>query len=402
MDTSDKPSRDLENLLARVHDVYRQRFSGAPHWTVCAPGRVNLIGEHVDSNQGFVLPMAIERHTVIAAGPRSAAESGAAATVRVYSVNLDDLQEISLPARGAPRKDGWSAYVQGVLAGYEERSIDAGPLDLVVGSSVPLGGGLSSSAALEVAVATLVETVAGTSLDPLEKIRLCQWAEHTFAGVPCGIMDQFATTLAQANKLMLLDCRSLKTTVIPLDPPAPTVLIVNSNVRHELGTSQYAVRRQECERATAALGVESLRDVSFHDLTQTASHLDATVFRRARHVVSEIQRTCETAQAIQRREWQRAGEKMYESHASLRDDYEVSCQELDLLVDLARQLGMRGGVYGSRMTGGGFGGCTVSLVEPRAVPEVVAWLRDKYRDATGIEPAMFVTRPAAGARRIAV
>jgi galactokinase len=402
MDTDDEPSLDLKKSLARAQNVYREQYSGAPRWTVCAPGRVNLIGEHVDYNQGFVLPMAIERHTVIAAGPSSAAGHGAAGATRVYSVNLNDLQTIRLPARSAPRHNGWSAYVQGVLAGYEERGIHAGPLDLVVGSSVPLGGGLSSSAALEVAVATLIEAATGTSLDPLEKIRLCQWAEHTYAGVPCGIMDQFATTLAQANRLMLLDCRSLETTMIPLDPPAPTVLIVNSNVRHELGTSQYAVRRQECEQATAALGVDSLRDVSVTDLTQAAPQMDATVYRRARHVVSEIQRTCEMAQAIQRREWQRAGEWMYASHTSLRDDYEVSCRELDLLVDLARQLGPRGGLYGSRMTGGGFGGCTVSLVEPKAVPEVVAKLRDKYCDATGIEPALFVTRPAAGARRIAV
>jgi galactokinase len=271
---------------------------------------------------------------------------------------------------------------------------------MVIDSTLPLGGGLSSSASLEVAVATLVEAITGVELDALRKVRLCQAAEHEYAGVPCGIMDQFATTLAQANRLMLLDCRSLQCQMIPLEPPAPQVLIVNTNVHHQLADSQYAARRRECQQATAALGVESLRDVTPADLQTKASALPPVVLRRARHVVSEIERTLQTAQAIQARQWQQAGRLMIESHESLRDDYEVSCGELDLLVHLAQQLGIAAGVYGARMTGGGFGGCIVSLVEPDAVTRVTQSLCDGYRQATGIEPTPFVTRPAAGARQL--
>jgi galactokinase len=398
-------STSLARDLQIAQKAFRQTYDCEPQWAACAPGRVNLIGEHVDYNDGLVLPMAINRQTVVVGGGRSRGgvalgddEHGHA--TRVYSQNLDELHSIELPAASGPKRKGWVSYVQGVLALMEQRSIETGPMDLVVRSSVPLGGGLSSSAALEVAVATLIEAVAGTRLPPLEKIRLCQAAEHRYAEVPCGIMDQFAVTLSQANHLMLLDCRSLEPKMISVRPPAPAIVIINSNVRHELGNTQYARRRQECQQATAALGVRSLREVSRRELERESLKLDAVVYRRARHVVSEIERTGLAAAALRDRNWCAAGELMYQSHASLRDEYEVSCRELDVLVELAQQCGTNSGVYGARMTGGGFGGCVVALVEPSALDRVRPELVDGYRRATGIEPSWMVTDPSPGAREL--
>jgi galactokinase len=278
--------------------------------------------------------------------------------------------------------------------------MNSGSLDVLIDSSVPWGGGLSSSAALEVATATLIETVTGKSLDPLEKIKLCRQAEHEYAHVPCGIMDQFTSVMATEDHLLLLDCRSCDARSVPVPDHAPEVLIVNSCVKHELSGGEYATRRDQCHQAAAALGVAALRDASLSDLDKHASKMDPVVYRRARHVISENDRTVAAAEAVRAGNWSRVGELMYASHESLRDDYEVSCQELDLLVDLVRQLGPAQGVFGGRMTGGGFGGCTVNLVASDAVPDVIRFVDEQYRKATGIEPALFVTRPARGAHTV--
>ena len=245
----------LDQLVADTSRRFTQRFGGEPRWVVAAPGRVNLIGEHIDYNDGFVLPMAIDRYTVLAAG---LAPGEVAA---VYSVATDDEATISLaaPQRHATRGH-WSNYVAGVLAGCVARDMRPGGLRAVVGSDVPVGGGLSSSAALEVATATLVEAMTGRTLDPVAKALLCQKAEHEFAGVPCGIMDQFASVMCQADHAMLLDCRSQEVEQIPLTDPAVTVLIINTNVKHELSGGEYAERRGQCETAAGKLGVKSLRD----------------------------------------------------------------------------------------------------------------------------------------------
>ncbi|MCA9152478.1 MAG: galactokinase, partial [Planctomycetales bacterium] len=273
-------------------------------------------------------------------------------------------------------------------------------LELAIFSTVPLGGGLSSSAALEVATATLCEAISGQTLPQLEKVQLCQQAEHQYAQVPCGIMDQSAVTRAVKNHLLLLDCRSLEIELIPLTDPAQQIMIINSNVKHELGSSEYAARRRECEAAAQALGVTSLRDASLSQLEAATAQMTDVVKRRARHIITEIQRTQDTANALRSRDWKLAGELMYASHASLRDDYEVSCRELDLLVELATELGETRGVYGSRMTGGGFGGCTVSLVDANAVDDVATTIGAAYQQATALVPTIFVTRPATGACRL--
>jgi galactokinase len=382
----------LQTLAQQTAADFARTFGHEPTWIAAAPGRVNIIGEHTDYNDGFVFPMAIERYTVIAAAPnnlpkitlRSALGQGAAAI------------DLGQPLKPAP-KGAWSNYPVGVIAGFIARKLVPAGFDALINSTVPLGGGLSSSASLEVATATLVEAVLGTRLDPVEKALLCQKAEHEYAGMPCGIMDQFISTLGQKDHVLLLDCRSRRTELVPFTDPGMAILITNTNVKHELTGSEYPTRRRQCEAAATALGVPSLRDASEDLLERCRAGMDEVVFRRARHVIGEIARTPLAAAAIRQGDWAQAGKAMYASHASLRDDYDVSCPELDTVVDIARSIGPSGGVFGCRMTGGGFGGCTVALVKTDAVDAVMATLGREYKAATGISPTMFVSRPAQGA-----
>jgi galactokinase len=360
-----------------------------------APGRVNVIGEHTDYNDGFVLPMAIERYTVIAAAP----SAGAAPRVQLRSTGTEgepvviDLSKPMQPfAKGA-----WANYPAGVLAGFLARGITPGGFDALIHSTVPLGSGLSSSAALEVATATLLEAMTGRTLDPVEKALLCQHAEHEYAGVPCGIMDQFISVMGRKDHLLLLDCRSRRTELVPMSDPSVALLVTNTNVKHELGSGEYAKRRAECEAAAKALGVSSLRDATGAALEQAKDRMEDVVFRRARHIIGEIGRTTQAAQAIRDSRWAEVGRLMYASHESLRDDYEVSCAELDAVVEIARDIGPKGGVHGCRMTGGGFGGCTVALVRTDAVAAITKRISGDYQRKTGIEAALFVSRPATGA-----
>jgi galactokinase len=365
---------------------------------------VNLIGEHVDYNQGFVLPMAIDRYTVIMADAMGDVQSPSI-LLRAYSSTVDSLRELSesdCSARQLPHHDisnnrpttDWTAYLCGVWHGCRQAGLVCPPIDLLVDSTVPMGGGLSSSAALEVAMASLIETISQQSLDPLQKILLCQRAEHEFARVPCGVMDQFASVMGKADHLLLLDCRSNQCVSIPMPAPAPRVLIIDSHVKHALGSSEYAARRRECHQAAAALGVESLRDISTDDLHPAAQRMDNTLYRRARHVVTEIERTRQAADAIRAGDWDLVGRLMDASHRSLRDDFEVSCPEVDRLVQLLWDQGPGRGVYGARMTGAGFGGCVVSLVDEAVVTLVGDELAHQYQQATGIRPTLFITRPA--------
>ena len=392
-----KGNMSLEKLARNAERAFAQKFGQSPKWLVSAPGRVNLIGEHTDYNDGFVLPMAIERHTVIAAGPANAKTRGKARRIWISSLQKGGFATIDLSApirRGLPK---WANYIKGVVAGFQALDCTLEPMEWLVASDVPLGGGLSSSASLEVATATLLETVTGRKLDPVEKALLCQKAEHDFALVPCGIMDQFTSVMAQANHLLLLDCRSRKTELIPMTDPAVSVLIVNSNVHHKLMDGEYAKRRKDCETAARRLGVKSLRDATPADLAKARNKLEQVIYRRARHVISENARTLQTAREIRNGNWEKAGQLMYESHDSLRYDYEVSCPELDCLVEIAKNIGPENGVWGCRMTGGGFGGCTVSLVQKRCLADISRRFKLQYRKATGIEPSLFVSRPAAGA-----
>jgi galactokinase len=264
-------------------------------------------------------------------------------------------------------------------------------------STVPLGGGLSSSAALEVCTATLMEAAMGKAIDPIEKALLAQKAEHDFAGVPCGIMDQFISALGREGHLLLLDCRTRKTELVPMSDPSVALLVINTNVKHELSGGEYAERRAQCEEAAKILGVKSLRDVTADQLEKGKGKLSEVVFRRARHVIGEIERTVHAAEGIRQSNWPTVGQFMYASHYALRDDYEVSCQELDDVVEIAEDIGYKGGVYGCRMTGGGFGGCCVALVKADAVDAISKKIAADYKAKTGIEATLFASRPAAGA-----
>ena len=382
----------ISELARQTSADFSRVFGREPRWIAAAPGRVNIIGEHTDYNDGFVFPMAIERYTVVAAAPndssvialRSAAGQGVAA------VDLDR------PLGPGP-KGHWANYPAGVIAGFLALGIRPPGFDALVNSTVPLGGGLSSSAALEVAVATLLEAATGRRLDPVAKALLCQKAEHDYAGMPCGIMDQFVSALAAKDHILLLDCRSQQSELVPFADPSVAVLIVNTNVKHELTGSEYPTRRRQCEAAARELGVPSLRDASAELLEQCRGRLDPVVYRRARHVVGEIARTPQAAAAIRRGDWAQAGEAMAASHRSLRDDYEVSCPELDAVVEIAESIGPGGGVFGCRMTGGGFGGCAVALVRTAAVESVIGTIGARYARKTGITATLFVTRPAQGA-----
>ncbi|MGE3244167.1 MAG: galactokinase, partial [Pirellulales bacterium] len=303
---------------------------------------------------------------------------------------------LDLPQRH-PVRGQWSNYVAGVIAGCLARGMRPAAFRALVGSDVPLGGGLSSSAALEVATATLVEAMTGTTLEPVEKALLCQKAEHDYPGMPCGIMDQFASTLSTADHLMLLDCRSRKVELIPFTDPSVTVLIINSNVKHELAGGEYAERRGQCEAASKKLGVASPREATLQQLEAARDKLSPLEYRRERHAITEIARTVAAANAMKAGDWLSVGRHMDASHASLRDDYNVSCAELDLLVDLAHKVGLEGGVYGSRMTGGGFGGCTVTLVATDKVDAIASKIAGDYERETGIKPTVLTSRPSRGA-----
>ena len=383
----------LDSVVDHAVEMFAKCFGRPPGWRVAAPGRVNLIGEHTDYNDGFVLPMAIERYTVMAAARNTRRE------VTLHSVTTGDTATFSLRGKVQRGDPPWSNYVRGVVAGFLERGTRVSGFDCVIDSSVPIGGGVSSSAALEVAAATLLEAMCDMSLDPVEKALLCQQAEHRFAGVPCGIMDQFTSVLARENHALMLDCRSRTATAVPMTDPSVTVLVINSNVRHKLVDGVYAIRREQCETAARVLKVRALRDASLKSLALAQKSLEPVVFRRARHVISENERTLEAARAIQTGNWSRVGHLMYASHASLRDDYEVSCPELDVIVELASGISERDGMIGCRMTGAGFGGCAVSLVRTQAVKTVARKIEEAYENKTGYMPAIFSSRPAGGARQ---
>lgn len=385
-------AKDVHPLFERALGLHLSRFDQEASSFVAAPGRVNLIGEHTDYNDGFVFPMAIERFVGIAVSqaPR------VARALRVQSDGIGSVVEIPTdqkPARGEPR---WANYVRGIVSGFLERGHAVPSLDLTITSSVPLGAGLSSSAALEVAVASALEAALGIRLDPLDKARLCQRAEHEYAQVPCGLMDQLASVFGRRGHALFVDCRTQQPRSIPMNDPQVSVLICNSNVRHSLADGEYATRRAQCQHATEAMGVASLRDATLASAASVGGRLDELHLRRARHVITENQRAEEFAEALAAGDLARAGQLMYESHASLRDDYEVSCKELDLLVTAAQELGSSAGVYGSRMTGGGFGGCTVSLVRTDCVQSIISQLTARYGEMTGNHLDAFVTQPSEG------
>ena len=377
----------LERQFAEIFPDQR-----TPKFRVCAPGRVNLIGEHTDYNDGFVCPMAIDRHSLVLASPRPDPVIRLHARINNQTVEFPIDREVS--------KDGpaWSLYAKGSAEAIRQRVKITRGFDAIIDSDIPIGGGLSSSASFEVATALTLLTANQQSLPPEELALACQWAEHMYPGVPCGIMDQFISVMGKKGHALLLDCRSRATRQVPLDDPDLRVVISNSNVRHSLAGGEYAVRRRQCETAVEILrkrdpAIQSLRDASMKLLDP--AEMDAVIFRRARHVITEIQRTIDFAAALERRDYAACGGLMYASHGSLRDDYEVSAPELDQLVEIARNVP---GVFGARMTGGGFGGCIVALCTRESVEPLTHAIAIKYHSPYPGKPAAtFATVPSDGA-----
>ncbi len=350
-----------------------------------APGRVNLIGEHTDYNGGFVMPMAVDREVRVFFRP---VESG---PVRVWAENVGEWDEFDLDDIGRNERQQWANYVRGVAVMLQLAGFEPGSIEGLVYGDVPLGAGLSSSAALEVACAKAYCRAGGHEPESRELALLCQKAENQFVGVNCGIMDQFVSVHARREHALLLDCRSLEHEQLPLDTSAVRVVVANTMVHHELGSSAYNERRASCETAARLLGervpgVSQLRDVTPEMLAEHADALDEVALKRARHVVTEDERTLRAAEALKARDYEAFGRLMDDSHESLRHDYEVSCEELDLMVEAARR---QEGVLGARMVGGGFGGCTVNLVLRPHVDRFVEALAAAYHDATGIKPDVY-------------
>lgn len=389
--TSNKHDEQLDQLQA----IFQECFGKPATIAASAPGRVNLIGEHTDYNEGFVLPMAIDRRCVALLRPRAdklaRVRSTGAPGEAVFPIDISTDDPEAAPIQlGQP---DWSRYIRGVVA----FSYTPCGFDMLIDCAVPAGGGLSSSAAIELAAATALEVHGGVTFDPIHKALLCQMAEHRYGGTPCGIMDQYISAMGKQGHALLIDCRSRGYEPIPMDGTDIRVLIINSNVQHELSGGEYAERRSQCEAAANTLGVGALRDATIEQLTSAQARLDDAVYRRARHVITENARTVAAAQAFCASDWSRAGSLMFESHHSLRDDFEVSTPELDLLVELAAEQRGNDGVFGSRMTGGGFGGCTVSLVSAERADEIDETICRAYEDRARIKPDSFLTRPATGA-----
>jgi len=394
----------VQDTLARAKTLFTSHFHSNPTLAASAPGRVNLIGEHTDYNDGFVMPLALSgRHTAVVGAKNT---TGTIRLVTESSIGAVNHVEIKASREGVSgsKEPKWANYVKGsILQFYKHfqnpEAFDA--FDLAIATDVPLGGGLSSSASLEVAVFTFLEGLTGHTLDKKEKALLAQKAENEFVGVPCGCMDQFISVMGKAGHALLLDCRSSDTKYVPLTDDSIVLLVTNSNVKHELTGGEYAQRRAQCYAGVDALkkayptqNITALRDVTLEQLNKIEKDLDPIVFRRSRHVIGENDRTTQASEAFGKGDYELCGKLMVQSHNSLRDDYEVSCKELDLLVSFALEVD---GVYGSRMTGGGFGGCTITLLKKSALEKAKEHITAKYTEATKITPTIFATVPGDGA-----
>jgi len=384
----------MSRLTVQARDVaqeFGQRFGRAPVVSR-APGRVNVIGEHTDYNDGFVMPAALDFATLVAAAPRPDRR------VRVYSMFMDATRDFDLDKPEPTGRHDWSDYVFGVATMLEESGLRLKGADLVVWSDVPLGAGLSSSAALEVSVAHALLAAAGLAFEPVAAAKVGQRAENEFVGMRCGIMDQYIAACGVAGHALLIDCRSLESRPVPIAPNLRLV-IANSNVRHQHAGGEYNDRRAACEDGVRLLKhhlgpITALRDVTPADLERHRRALPDLVYRRCRHIVTENARVLEAERALKAGDFKGCGAAMNASQVSMRDDFQITCPEIDFLADFAQGLA---GVYGSRMTGGGFGGCTVSLVEARAVDAMSTALVDAYRVTFGLNAEVFVCSPSEGA-----
>lgn len=380
-------NKQLSNNLRQLH---HQRFGGE-HLAVRSPGRVNLIGEHTDYNNGFVLPAAVDKAVYVAVAKRTDDE------IHLYSKEFNQEHRSTVPTV-APSDKEWPNYVLGVVDQLNKRGYKVGGFNLVVDGDVPVGAGMSSSAALECAVAFALNELFGLNVPKMEIPEIGQKTEHTFAGAMVGIMDPFASVFGKKDHVIKLDCQSLNYEYVPLQLEGYKVVLLNTNVKHSLASSEYNTRRKECEAGVAllqeaGLPVKSLRDATMDMLQQHVQPKNALVFQRCKYVVEENERLLSACDSLQRGDVKGLGQKMYGSHHGLSKEYEVSCKELDFLVDAVRG---NEAVLGARMMGGGFGGCTINIMENEAVEDVVHTLGKRYSEAMGLEMTAYVVQTADG------
>lgn len=388
-------AHEMPNVSVRTSMVneFQQRFGIEPR-IFRAPGRVNLIGEHTDYNQGLVMPAAIGLEVWAAIAPRADRK------IVVYSRQFTEPFEFGL-GEPAGKRERWTDYVQGVAIGLQQEGFPLLGANILIHGEVPLGAGLSSSAALEIATAFALTQLAGKSIDPVELAKLCQKAENEFVGARCGIMDQFISSMGQQAHCLMIDCRSLEYSSL-LIPDDIYLVVCNTMVKHANASGEYNTRRAQCEEGVFRLAklfpeISSLRDVSAAQLQQCCLDLPELIRKRCWHVVSEIQRVKDAVQALRQRDLIWFGELMRRSHCSLRDNYEVSCRELDLMVEIASP---QRGVIGTRMTGGGFGGCTINLVRRNAAEQFKANVTSEYEHATGVTPEIYITEASSGVSEV--
>jgi galactokinase len=388
----------MNSAVAAAKSQFERVFgSGGKIHVIRAPGRVNLIGEHTDYNGGLVFPMAIEPEVLIVSRGR---DDG---VVKLASTAFEgEVAEFSVQQKIHRGKPAWSNYGRGVAAELVVAGIPLPGMEALIANTLPVGGGLSSSAAIMIGIAQALLTIAGLKMDTDRLALITQKAEHEYAGTPSGIMDMTIVAGGKAGHAMLLDCRDLSRKYVVLDPIELRVVVANTMLKHELHTGDYAKRRKECEQGVAFFRksnpqIKSLRDVSMQELEAAKGKLPEITFKRCHHVISEIQRTADAAALLGRRDYDEFGQKMIESHISLRDDYQVSVPALDFLSEQAMTVK---GVYGARMTGGGFGGCIVALVQPRAVDALKDHLTTVYHQKFKVIPEIFVTTAAAGVSAI--
>jgi galactokinase len=383
----------LDSLLDTTLRKYRQTFGGEPDLVASAPGRVNLIGEHTDYNDGFVLPAAINKRMYVAAAKREDQ------LISIHAADYDSTIHTSVEALNSRERGLWANYPKGVLEIFARAGHKVGGLNLCLKGDVPQSAGLSSSAALEVATAFAAKELFDFKIDSLSVARYCQAAEHEFVGVRCGIMDQFVAVYGKKDHALLLDCRSLGFELLKF-PAGVSLVICDTGVKRELAGSEYNKRREECQVGVKELslvlpGIQALRDVKPASFLEHENLLDLTTRKRSRHVINENRRVLEAAADLGRNDLSDFGKLMYQSHLSLKNNYEVSCQELDSVVDIAASTE---GVLGARMTGAGFGGSAVCLVAKESVEKLKSNLQERYPRLTGLQPKVYVCEIDDGAK----
>ncbi len=376
-------------MQTKINEIFKEKF-GENGTMYASAGRVNLIGEHTDYNGGFVFPGAIDKVIMAEIRPNGTDK------VRAFSIDIDDYAEFGLNEEDAPSQ-GWARYIFGVCREIQKRGGKVEGFDTVFAGNVPLGAGLSSSAALESCFAfALNDLFNDNSIDKFELARIGQSTEHNYCGVKCGIMDQFASVFGKKGNLMRLDCRSMEFEYFPFNPEEYELVLVDSRVKHELKDSPYNKRRESCERVAAKLGVETLRDADAAMLEAVKGEISAEDYSRAKFVIEEKERVLAVCDALNAGDYETVGQKMYETHAGLSKDYEVSCVELDFLNDVAKEMG----VTGSRIMGGGFGGCTINLVKKDLTDKFVTEVKERFNKEYGHEPVVYNVVISDGARKL--